>query len=627
MPRPNLRLEDRYDEEEIDMGDIGTASSVFSSILSSSPYASSSSSPQTPKKGFALPALKKHISRKSSLDQLQIPSPSSPDLTKAHKLSRPQLTRSATLPKVPQFQSRSDKFKAELEALEVDSSLLMNIRRWILGIAIVNFDIDEGPVVVGVFPPLVLFPKESENIAFSSFPDSLQFDQGSQIHSFCIRGERIPVSSEKRPANIDEFIYGFSYFAQKRDTTLKRGYEQRSVVILTSHPYPAFFSAILSIFGPMFQEHGTPMLEAACHNIATWPDPTPGTLLELGFLGTVLHVEIPHSGNDAQQISATVFKNENFDPKLHILASAPPFNPPPLLLFEASLSHLWSIWECVVLCEPILLFGSSPTQTSQAAWWFRDLLRPIPLAGDIRPYFTIHDKDHSLLVNKLPPKPGIILGVTNPYFNRSCSHWPHILSLGRYTPPNTATKTTSAAATPGPPPGWTTKLHKRYISKDRALLKQLEDACRGSEQQSGCIDQCINRVTHSFFLFDNALDSTTEIDASLALRLHFCSRTNELLIPLTRYLHTLIPTPTEVAQIEKKTGEGGPDLSLRLKSFNSVNFFASLKAHGSTLPFRSSSKRWEFYERWLKTPAFGLWLAQQESIVQNVLNDNVARKS
>lgn len=205
-----------------------------------------------------------------------------------------------------------------------------------------------------------------------------------------------------------------------------------------------------------------------------------------------------------------------------ILASAPPFNPPPILLFEASLSHLWSIWECVVLCEPILLFGASPAQTSQAAWWFRDLLRPvrhtrptyarwyifcllnaqIPLAGDIRPYFTIHDTDHTLLINKLPPKPGLILGVTNPYFNRSCSHWPHILSLGRYIPygeilirfsslvlisvsrPNTATKTSSTTATPGPPPGWTTKLHKRYISKDRALLKQLEDACRGSEQQS-----------------------------------------------------------------------------------------------------------------------------------------------
>ncbi|KIK62649.1 hypothetical protein GYMLUDRAFT_242791 [Collybiopsis luxurians FD-317 M1] len=598
MPRPTLRLEDRYEPEEVDVGDLGTASSLIS--LNSSSY-TSSPSPRTPKKGFTLPALKRHISRKSSLDQLQIPSPSSPDLSKPIKWERPGLVRSATLPKVQQAEKRSDTLAAQLEALQVDSEVLEKIRRWILGIAIVNFDIDQGPVVDGVFPPLVLFPKELENVAFSAFPDSLQFDQGSQIHSFRIRGERIGVSSEKRPANADEFIYGYSYFTQKRDPSSKRGYEQRSAVILTYHPYPAFFSAVLSIFGPLFQEHGLPMLESACHNIATWPDPTPGTLLEIGFLGTVLHVEIPHSGDDAQQLSGSMVR-EHFNPKQHILASAPSFHPPPILLFEASLSHLWSIWECVVLCEPILLFGSSPAQTSQAAWWFRDLLRPIPLAGDIRPYFTIHDKDHNVLVNKLPPKPGLILGVTNPYFDRSCAHWPHILSLGRYIPPNTATKTTTATATAGPPPGWKTRLHKRYISKDRALLKQLEDACRGTEQQ--------------------------KIDASLALRLHFCSRTNELLIPLTRYLHTLIPTPTEVANTQTRAQQGqGHGGNLRLKPFNSVNFFASLKAHGSTLPFRSSSKRTEFYERWLKTPTFGLWLAQQESIVQNVLNDNSARKT
>ncbi|KAE9409613.1 hypothetical protein BT96DRAFT_984670 [Gymnopus androsaceus JB14] len=433
--------------------------------------------------------------------------------------------------------SRSEKLGAELEALEIEPGVLEKIRRWILGIAIVD----------GVFPPLVLFPQEGANVAFSAFPGSLQFDQGSQIHSFRIRGEKITVSSEKRPASSDEFIYGFSHFTQKRDPTSRRGYEQRSVVILTSHPYPAFFSAISSIFGPMSQEHGAQCSKQLvtisrhgmiyfldhdltdAHSSKKRPDPTPGTMLEIGFLGTVLQVEIPHSGDDAQQLSRTMLK-EQFNPKLHILASAPPFNPPPILLFEASLSHLWLIWECVVLCKPILLFGSSPAQTSQAAWWFRDILRPIPLAGDIRPYFTIHDKDHSLLVNKLPPKPGLILGVTNPYFDRSCAHWPHILSLGRYIPPNTATRTTTATATPGPIPGWMTRLRKRYISKDRVLLKQLEDACRGSEQQ--------------------------KIDASLSLRLHFCSRTNELLIPLTRYLHTLIPTPTEVARNNNNNNNG-----------------------------------------------------------------------
>lgn len=35
------------------------------------------------------------------------------------------------------------------------------------------------------------------------------------------------------------------------------------------------------------------MVETACHNIASWPDPTPGATLELPFLGSVLTVALP----------------------------------------------------------------------------------------------------------------------------------------------------------------------------------------------------------------------------------------------------------------------------------------------------------------------------------------------
>jgi hypothetical protein len=43
----------------------------------------------------------------------------------------------------------------------------------------------------------------------------------------------------------------------------------------------------------------------------------------------------------------------------------------------------------------------------------------------------MQDSDHAQLVNRLPPKTGLLLGVTNPFFEKSCVHWPHVLSLGR----------------------------------------------------------------------------------------------------------------------------------------------------------------------------------------------------
>jgi len=109
----------------------------------------------------------------------------------------------------------------------------------------------------------------------------------------------------------------------------------------------------------------------------------------------------------------------------------------------------------------------------------------------------------------------------------------------------------------------------------------------------------------------------TEHEASTTLRRHFCSRTAALLVPLNRYLNTLIPTPSETLH--------GRTAGRRLKPFSDSNFFNSLKRYGGPLLFRSSSKQHEFYERWLHTLAFGLWLAQQEEVVERVLRENAGQ--
>ena len=99
-------------------------------------------------------------------------------------------------------------------------------------------------------------------------------------------------------------------------------------------------------------------------------------------------------------------------------------------------------------------------------------------------------------------------------------------------------------------------------------------------------------------------------EASFNLRRHLSSRSAALLVPLNRYLNTLIPRPSE--------GSSG----LRLKSLQQRKFLCFAQdTHGAVLPFRSGAKQREFYERWLRTPAFGIWLAKQEDLVMRTLGN------
>jgi hypothetical protein len=156
--------------------------------------------------------------------------------------------------------------------------------------------------------------------------------------------------------------------------------------------------------------------------------------------------------------------------------------------------------------------------------------------------------------------------------------------------------TPNSLQTAGPSPGWVTKRHNRYISKDTEILKQMQDAF-GKRGEFRMLNLKLNFSIKINYLIVN--------EASIALRQHLSSRTAAMLAPLNRYLNTLIPSPSEK--------------SVRLKPFNDAQFFASLKAHGAQLPFKSNNKQRQFYERWLRTPAFGVWLAQQEEAVTNVL--------
>jgi hypothetical protein len=116
-------------------------------------------------------------------------------------------------------------------------------------------------------------------------------------------------------------------------------------VILSRLPTPAVFLSALDYAAPAFFQHGYPALEAICHDIARWPDIRTGPM-ELPMSCEVLHVE-------------------------------PLLRTKGLHAVRRILPHLWTLWECVTLAEPILVIASDPRTCSELVWWLRDIVQPV----------------------------------------------------------------------------------------------------------------------------------------------------------------------------------------------------------------------------------------------------------
>ncbi|WVR07677.1 hypothetical protein IAU60_004719 [Kwoniella sp. DSM 27419] len=548
----------------------------------------------------------------------------------------------------------------------VGEATARGMSRWVKEVVVCNFDLERGPVVERRAGGRRWGLGEKENVAFSSFPDTSLFSEGSILFSFKIRhippdpstllhpeppspmpdrvvktveeemfdlcvgdppgeAEVLPgggngstissltasTSGPIRPRDKAEeyrkwdergreWLYGFVWFEQRRDKGITRGYMQKSLVILTHLPFPALFFAVLQRVAPVFFEYGYSALEAACQSISTWPDPVSGSILELPMMSDLIAVKLPDTTESPQLGKPFGIVSPSIREPL--LASLPTSTP--LRAFASCLPSLWSLWECLILAEPVLIIAPDPRTCSEIVWWLRDLLRPIPPAGDFRPYLHIHDHDFSLLVNSNKPQAGIVVGVTNPFFRNAASHWPNVISIPAQRPRRVAPNGTSPAP-PAPtvikdtPEGFISRRH-RSVQKDRTLLKRLEALAA-----EGKVD---------------------DPEGNEALRTHFQQLTERFLVPLNRYFQTLVPTlsspgasPTSgPSSTVPSPGGHTPSIghtSGAIRPFSIPSFLSHLRNHGpNPLTFRtkglSSKSRVEsdFYASFCMSPTFAKWL-------------------
>ncbi|KAF9080082.1 Protein dennd6a [Mortierella sp. AD031] len=455
--------------------------------------------------------------------------------------------------------------------------------------------------IESVYPPSEFTPEEIKNICFSSFPDSNTFDVGDTVFNFRIRSTTAGRAATG-PTTDAGFLYGYVFFRQKQDPSIRRGYFQKSVVLLTQHPFIGLFSKVVSVLGPAYFEIGKPMLETAFHDIARWRAPTTDSLIELPFMGQLLQVQLakPHQ---PQLLETSPFEIATYQPDTDILSSVP-INGGLYKHFQDLVPDLWLCWELMTLAEPIMLIGTSPEVCSESVASLVDLINPIPYCGDYRPYFTIQDTDFKSFCNKQSPPSSIVLGVTNPFFVKTLEHWPHIIKIGKpmNRRPNSkfATDGTVGKVAAGSPrlnkpssldfvQGLVSK-RKGAIAKDTNLLCMLAEATA-------------NRSSPDYLL-DNIL------------RKHFVTLTEKFLVPLNRYFATLVPNDISLSSTSQFP---------HIAPFKQQTFLKFLAKNPpaitfKTPTFKSSSEACQsFYKDFLKCGNFATWLRLRTIAAQNEL--------
>ncbi|RZC38555.1 DENND6A, partial [Asbolus verrucosus] len=328
-----------------------------------------------------------------------------------------------------------------------------------------------------------------------------------------------------------------------------------------------------SLLAPEYFEHGELSLEASCCNIERWPPPTPGETLNLPLLGLVfqvflymqIHIPQSNSNSPSRQLAAISEPTEN-----QIQTSVEDLNYFEIL--QPVLSHIHLLWELVLTSEPLVVMATSPTHCSSMVLALTRIISPLKFCGDYRPYFTIHDSEFKQFTSKVQVPPPVVLGVTNPFFAKILHHWPHTIRLGNdlgQTQKFKLKKNGNSKMLDNSPGVYTT--YKPFLQKDKNIIKKL-----------------ISGVTSR---------RPFEVQSAL-LRRHLLELTQSFMIPLERYIASLMPLQKNISPFKAAPTP---------LPFNPDDFIATLEAAGPQLTTGIKGDWVGLYKKFFRSPNFNGW--------------------
>ncbi|XP_029598751.1 protein DENND6B isoform X1 [Salmo trutta] len=457
---------------------------------------------------------------------------------------------------------------------------------WLECVCVVTFDLELGQAIELVYPHDVkLTEKEKSSICYLSFPDSYSGCLGDTQFSFRLRqsvgrrgswfGEEdaysrdAPVTLQRELAH----FYGYVYFRQVKDAAVKRGYFQKSLVLVSRLPYVHLFQSLLQIIAPEYFEKLEPCLEAVCNEIDQWQSPVPGLTLNLPVMGVVMQVRIPSKNDKPGGSPEKQAQKENLLPAPMMLPTIHELDL--FKCFQSFLIHLQMLWELMLLGEPVVVMAPSPTVSSETVLALVSSIAPLRYCCDYRPYFTIHDTEFKEYTTRTQAPPNVILGVTNPFFIKTFQSWPHIIRLGELKmsgdlPKQVKVKKLAKLKTLDTKPGIYTA-HKMFLQKDKSLIKRL---LKGIQRKR-----------------------PSEVQSAI-LRRHLLELTQSFIIPLERYLASLMPLQRSVTPWKTPP---------QIRPFSQEEFMGTLEHAGPQLTSVLKGDWVGLYRKFFRSPNFDGW--------------------
>lgn len=470
---------------------------------------------------------------------------------------------------------------------------------WLHCLCIVNFDIGVGQVLEHVYPQSTkLSENERTNICYLAFPDSNSGCMGDTKFHVSLRTLN-PLTLHQRTYNrecqcnlkaTDGHYWGYVYFRQVKDPTSKRGYFQKSFVLITRLPFHNLFYELIHRWALIYFDSGTSALEKGWNEIISlWPRLITNIQLQLPVLGSTYQIFIPAIANNRAVFDVANVDNDS-ERNLQLNASSVSDSIPVSITslneidifapLHVIIHHVQFMWELMMVGdEPIVIIATSPTDSSHIVQALTSLIHPLEVSSEVYPYFTIHNTEFREFTGASDP-PAVILGVTNPYFAKTLQSWPHTvrisepLQINRNSEnpvPHRKLERLNLQKFLVDTSGSVYSQHKPFLQKDKSLVKNIINGVKSRRP--------------------------TAVQ-SVIIRRYFLELTQSFMIPLERYISSLLPLAKDISAFR------APPVP---STFKEDIFLSTLQLSGPHLTSTVKGDYHGLYKRFFRGPNFRAW--------------------